>query len=355
MSEIPTASFLLDHLRRISRSFYVPIQGLRPPYREWIALAYLSLRILDTIEDSLWDSQDDQGRCFGEFEAFIGQPADDQTVRKWSCSFPSSLTPAERFLIEDTYLILRRLHALPARARGVLQRTTLTMSCGMKFFLAEKRRLTSISELDLYCFLVAGIVAELLVDLLAIARPSFVVDSDLVLGARHFGVALQKINILKDIDVDNSQGRWFICEQSEVERSLAWNVREALSFFARLPPEEWEFRLFCQLSLLLGLFSLGSGPSGSLPVPSTAGPEVPLPDRIRSISGDSEAIERLARELHPRLAEACQSSASYPDLTPAALESSAPKPLVRVLRTYFADSMNEREVQSGQRGKSPLS
>ena len=337
MPDSSATSFLLEHVRRVSKSFYLPIQSLRPPYREWIALSYLTLRILDTIEDAQWSDPRDQGKAFALYEGFTRQPVRDDAILEWSHGFPSSLPTAEALLMADASRILAQLHALPAPARTVLQRTLLTMSAGMKVFL--KRRLASIPELDLYCFLVAGIVAELLVDLLAIAQPGFVVDPAMVLGARHFGVALQKINVLKDVDADISQGRWFVFDRIEVEGSLTRNVREALLFFARLTPQGRELRLFCEWSLLLGLSSLDNGPLQRDSWPA-AEEGAKLVDRICNASGDPEAIESLVKELYPPFGEACR----YPsDLVPTALEASAPEPLAEVLRGYFAESARGRE------------
>jgi phytoene/squalene synthetase len=339
MPDSSATSFLLEHVRRVSTSFYLPIKRLRSPYREWIALSYLALRILDTIEDAQWSDSGDQWKSFALYEDFTRQPVSDDAILEWSHGFPNSLTTAEALLITDASRILAQLHALPAPARTVLQRTLLTMSSGMKVFLREKRHLASIPELDLYCFLVAGIVAELLVDLLAVAQPRFVVAPPTVLGARHFGVALQKINILKDVDADISQGRWFIFDRTEVEASLTRNVREALLFFTRLTPQGRELRLFCEWSLLLGLSSLDSRPLQREPRPA-AEEGAQLVDRICDASGDPEAIENLVKELYPSFGEACRCPS---DLVSTALEASAPEPLAGVLRGYFAESARARE------------
>ena len=47
-----TISFYQTHLDRVSRSFAFCIKKLESPLRQWVSLAYLLCRVLDTVEDS---------------------------------------------------------------------------------------------------------------------------------------------------------------------------------------------------------------------------------------------------------------------------------------------------------------
>ena len=78
------------------------------------------------------------------------------------------------------------------------------------------------SELFRYCYIVAGIVGELLTELFLLQVPSLArVESRLRAEAAAFGEALQLVNILKDRDRDAKEGRRFIPEAAELSSVLA--------------------------------------------------------------------------------------------------------------------------------------
>ncbi len=330
---------LLYHLSNISKNFYMAIGVLRPPYRERVALSYLLLRILDTIEDSEWHQWAEQQQCFASYENFILQLPTEMGVQKWAESFPRSLNSAERELISDAFYILSQLHELSHKAtRTAIQRTVLTMSKGMVMFLERNQPIATLTELNLYCFFVAGIVAELLVDLLAALGSNIEIYDDIIVGARHFGISLQKINILNDADIDQSQGRCFIWNRQEIEEGLAYNVEGALSFFRLLPPEEKEFRLFCHWTLLLGLAALES--KGELS--NARYDKQHLPILIRDLSDQPGAIEKIAHELFPRNSGVPQKPEAR--LDSQSLEHSAPREMRAILTAYLDDSIRDRNV-----------
>ena len=71
-------------------------------------------------------------------------------------------------------------------------------------------------ELRDYCYVVAGIVGEMLTELFVLDRPDLeAVAPDLRRDAPKFGEALQLVNILKDAASDSSQGRRYLPEGVE--------------------------------------------------------------------------------------------------------------------------------------------
>jgi hypothetical protein len=134
------------------------------------------------------------------------------------------------------------------------------MSQGMQHFCRSRAGgslyLRTLAEVNQYCFFVAGVVGELLAKLIARVEPRFVVSQATLLKAHHFGLFLQKVNLLKDQVGDERLGRHLIPSRELVETSSRENAAGAMAFLAELPGEQMEFRRFCAWSLFLGLEAL---------------------------------------------------------------------------------------------------
>jgi farnesyl-diphosphate farnesyltransferase len=71
--------------------------------------------------------------------------------------------------------------------------------------------LHSIAELRHYCYIVAGIVGEMLTELYLLNRPGLAGAAEYLRArSRLFGEGLQLVNILKDSAVDEGEGRRYI-------------------------------------------------------------------------------------------------------------------------------------------------
>ncbi|MCC7405012.1 MAG: squalene/phytoene synthase family protein, partial [Bdellovibrionales bacterium] len=253
--------FYQKHLDRVSRSFAYCISKLDTPLRGWVSLTYLICRILDTVEDAPWRKLSQQLRQFGEFDGFLTAPPVDERMADWQQAFPSEIPEGERLLLMDSTLIFKDLHAVPLTVRGVIQEMVECMSAGMQYYSRLRRqrgqlRLRNLREVNQYCFFVAGVVGETLARLVTVVEPQLKVAQRLVVQAHHFGLFLQKINLLKDQLDDEREGRFFVHSRPEIRRSLAKNALGAWQFLANIPVSQRGFRLFCGHSLFLGLASL---------------------------------------------------------------------------------------------------
>lgn len=253
--------FYQQHLNRVSRSFAFCIERLETPLRAHVSLAYLLCRILDSVEDALWPSRDEQLAQFARFDLFLqGQVTDDE-VRDWVARFPPGLPEGELLLLPETGSILRDIHRLPLGERQAIIEPVQTMSRGMRHFAAGKRdgvlRLRSLTEVNQYCFFVAGVVGEILTRLIAfLGERSPVLSDGTLRRAYHFGLFLQKINLLKDQRQDEDSGRFLVPSRATVMASLHENVSLAIEYVLALPETFVSYRLFCGWSLSLGLASL---------------------------------------------------------------------------------------------------
>ena len=252
--------FYQSHLDRVSRSFAFCIRQLPDPLRDWIALSYLLCRIVDTIEDSAWATDDSQ---FSAFQAFDSALKDSAYISQFFQTVqiaPEGLPSGELALLADAREILTDYHQLPLPVHEIIRDLVLSMSQGMQHFCKQRRdgslRLSTMGEVNQYCFFVAGIVGELLANLVSKVEPKFALSKVNVLRAHHFGLFLQKVNLLKDQVGDEKVGRHLIPSRELVEDSSQENAEQALGFLLEVPKEQIEFRRFCAWSLFLGLQAL---------------------------------------------------------------------------------------------------
>ncbi len=251
------AEFYQIHLDRVSRSFAFCIRQLPPSLREWVGLSYLLCRILDTIEDSAWTDQAKQFAVFALFDEALLQSGKTAALERWAESFPITVSAGERMLLEDAEELFEDLHALPADVQKLICELVHSMSLGMQHFAKQNKagalHLKNLDEVNQYCFFVAGLVGELLAKLMAKIEPTFALNQKSLARAHHFGLFLQKVNLLKDQAQDQRLGRHLIPSRDLVEKSAGENVRRAFEFLLELPFEQIEFRRFCGWSLFLGL------------------------------------------------------------------------------------------------------
>ena len=251
--------FYQQHLNKVSRSFAFCIAALESPMRRWVSLTYLVCRILDTVEDAPWKKPSQQLNQFGMFDRFLISPHSLDQVIDWNKTFPEGLPEGEVELLSDSRQIFEDIHRSPENIRETIQDMVQSMSAGMQHFSKKKvngeLRLGGLNEVNQYCFFVAGIVGETLAKLLSAVDSKVEVNRNLILDAHHFGLFLQKVNLLKDQLSDEKDGRFLISSRDEVVKSLGNNAEGAIRYVQSLPVEQKGYRLFCSWSLLLGLAS----------------------------------------------------------------------------------------------------
>lgn len=247
------------HLERVSRSFAFCIEQLDEPLRRWVGLGYILCRMADTVEDSAWGSVEAQSHAFDLFQNFVATNPAESEVRAWVSSFPAEIPEGEALLLQDAPQFFADLHQLPDQVRAVLQRTVASMVRGMQHFCrqdAGAARPRTLAEVNQYCFFVAGIVGELLTDLVAVSEPRYRPDERIYTDAFHFGLYLQKINLLKDQLADEKVGRHLVPNRDEMRRSLILHAERSLRYIQSIPVESRGYRIFCAWSFFLGLVSL---------------------------------------------------------------------------------------------------
>jgi farnesyl-diphosphate farnesyltransferase len=210
---------VLDLLTRTSRTFALAIPLLPEPTRTALAVAYLLFRVADTVEDAASWSRAERVAALRQLVPIL-RTGDASSAKRasseWLARHVTNNEGYRDLLLEFPELLAGLSAWQPARAAILRQHVARTAE-GMAQALLEEAnaagqiRLKSLSALRAYCYVVAGIVGELVTALFVFDAPQLAaVKSTLLANERAFGEALQLVNILKDERADAEDGRVFL-------------------------------------------------------------------------------------------------------------------------------------------------
>jgi len=197
-------------LQGVSRTFALTIPQLPAPLYRVVSNAYLLCRIVDTIED---ETSLSVGQKAGFCEKFIAMVTGDMEASQFSRELRPLLStgtlPSEHELVQRTPEIIDILFSFDEQQREALVTCVVTMSKGMAAYQrkADSAGLESITDLNRYCYYVAGVVGEMLTRLFCHYSPAIADREDALMALSvSFGQGLQMTNILKDIWDDYDHG-----------------------------------------------------------------------------------------------------------------------------------------------------
>jgi farnesyl-diphosphate farnesyltransferase len=255
-------------LPQVSRSFAVVIRWLPKGLDDAVMLSYLLCRIADTLEDSVRDVAEKR-RQLARFADSLdeGRP-----------EIPLDAFPATYLgLMTNTDAVLASYRALPAAARTIIRARVQEMCTGMSKWC--EREIVTVEDQNEYCYYVAGLVGLMLTDLFhAYGHVSDRDKAQLTPLAVDFGLALQKVNILRDLREDLTEDRCYwpsevmakhgltaetILKPENVTAALAvmddmvdehWGYLEtALKYLMLLPMRALRLRIFCAIPLFMAV------------------------------------------------------------------------------------------------------
>lgn len=218
-SRIDDRALLQDLLVKTSRTFALAIPLLpRPTVRE-VTVAYLLFRIADTFEDAgaCWQKSE-QLAALADFVRLVERPS-VQTARELAAYWlrePPSPHPGYQELLRNTPAVIAGHLALSPAAQEIVAHHTLRTAIGMASVVERTGddgvlRLASIGDVRDYCYIVAGIVGEMLTDLFLLGRDHLEAIADYLRQRdAQFGEGLQLVNILKDSADDLVEGRNYL-------------------------------------------------------------------------------------------------------------------------------------------------
>jgi len=255
------------------------------------------LRVLDTVEDAPFGDGRLQQQQFDLLRDFLQDKPTRGEVDQFVAAFPEEIAEREHHLLAYSHALLADAHALPAPVRATIFRTTDRMALGMAAYTrrADRLRLVDVEDVARYCCFVAGLVGEMLTELWAIENPEPVPP---LLLAYHFGLFLQKVNILKDQRDDEAAGRFLVPDRAELLASLRGDARGALDYLAALPRRDRGYRTFCAWCLMMGAATVAQLDQ---PKRSHRAETADLLARTKAIVDDNAALAQQFDDLLPEL------------------------------------------------------
>jgi len=200
-------------LEETSRTFALAVPLLSGRTRSSVGLAYLLFRCADTLEDAATWSVEERKTALETYAEMLARdaPPERASVDDWLARGVSSHAGYRR-LLAALPEVLGEVARLPPSTAAVLRSHAQRTALGMRDMLeATAVGLPSLEALQQYCYVVAGIVGELLTEVFVQDAPALeAVRGELIAEQRRFGEGLQLVNILKDELDDQAEGRSFL-------------------------------------------------------------------------------------------------------------------------------------------------
>ena len=208
---------LAQLLEKTSRTFALSIPVLPEPTRLEVLIAYLLFRIADTFEDAAHWEPERRIAALGDFNGLLRsytRPEAQRLADAWSRADPSPHA-GYRELIAQVPFVLDAFFALSPGAVQPVRAHVTRSADGMAAYVARTKGgqlvLADVADLKAYCYVVAGIVGEMLTELFLLGREALAPSAAFLRErAATFGEALQLVNILKDSSVDAAEGRSYL-------------------------------------------------------------------------------------------------------------------------------------------------
>lgn len=308
------------NLPEISRTFAFTIPKLPKDVALDLGVSYAICRVIDTVEDS---SLENYKKAY-LMNLFLESLKDAGKVAECKTALTSVPTKHEgyRKLLGNVPDLVALFNTLPLEIQGTIIRVASKMTEG--FGDENVQQINTLEDQNKYCFYAAGIVGYIITEVFGCRGylTSKEVEEMLPL-AKDFGLALQKVNIMKDVMDDVSEGRFYwpkdIIEKhgvtyetlgKDVDKSLlvlkelvkdAKNyIKRSLDYIDRLPYEPEELRVFCGDNLMMAIATLRVIQTPELfvrPVKITRDEVYAIDKEVTKIVKNKESLREFAEKL----------------------------------------------------------
>jgi len=299
----------------VSRTFSKPIELLPKPLKVALTCGYLLCRVVDTVEDhELLDGSERDAL----FSAFIAVLDGQQSPERFSARFAGfAADDPEIRLVQSLPRVMKVFLSQDQHTRESSITWLSEMANGMRLYCRRDlpgalSAVGSLSDLERYCYFVAGTVGHLITDLFStwMGASGSALEPELRARCESFGVGLQMVNILKDVTDDFARNRCYVprrlCQiegfapedllvlenRPQAHRALALvferaseHLAKAFEYVLLIPAQQVQLRLFCLLPLWMALETL---------VVAIGNDAILIPDRPVKISRD--AVKDIAED-----------------------------------------------------------
>ena len=204
--ESPALKICFELLNKTSRSFSTVIQELHPELLVPVALFYLVLRGLDTLEDDMTIALAEKEPLLRNFHNILEEEG-------WNYN-GCGPNERDRELLVQFHNVVEEFKKMKPVYRDIIRDITEKMGNGMADYCRNAEHnidcVNTIADYDLYCHYVAGLVGNGLTRLFVesgLANPALAERPHL---QESMGLFLQKTNIIRDVkeDLDDKRRFW---------------------------------------------------------------------------------------------------------------------------------------------------
>ena len=237
--ESETLQKCFEFLEQTSRSFNAVIQELHEELLVPIALFYLILRGLDTIEDDMTLDLKEKDPLLRDFHKIV-----DKEGWNYSGSGPDE---KDRELLVQFQNVTEEFGKIKPAYQTIIKDVTQKMGGGMADYCANaehnKYGVNTIKDWDLYCHYVAGLVGNGLTRLFVESGLAHAALLERPQLQESMGLFLQKTNIIRDIkeDLDEDRSFW----PREIWSKYVTDVKDLLK------PENKDIALNCSSEMVV--------------------------------------------------------------------------------------------------------
>jgi len=270
----------------VSRTFSKPIQLLPQTLRVALTCGYLLCRIVDTVEDHEQLGSQERDALFTSFIAVLDGAQSPENFSARFAAFADD-DPEVR-LAQSLPRVMRVFLSQDADTRRSSIAWLSEMANGMRLYCRRDRPgaltvIHTVSDLERYCYFVAGTVGHLITDLFTnfLGSAGGALEPELRARCESFGIGLQLVNILKDVTDDFARDRCYVPRQlcqsegfarenllalehrAQAHRALVpmferagEHLSKAFDYVLSIPAQQAQLRLFCLLPLWMALETL---------------------------------------------------------------------------------------------------
>jgi farnesyl-diphosphate farnesyltransferase len=239
----------------------------------------------DTIEDENSLTFEQKRFFFRELiEVVSKETPPERFANELSLLLSNQTSPGEKELVRNTPSILQTTHSFTETQRALLKRCVTVMSTGMERFQKDRNPhgVRHLTDLDDYCYHVAGVVGELLTELFCDYSAEISKNKAMLMKlAISFGQGLQMTNILKDLWEDKERDACWLPQEifqrvgfDLKDLSLNSNqkafgegvghlialahahLKKGLAYSLLIPKKERGIREFCLWAIGMAIFTL---------------------------------------------------------------------------------------------------
>ncbi len=319
-------AFVAKHLQGVSRTYAIVVPMLPMPLADAVGVAYLLMRIVDTLEDAPQLTAEERVRELRRLEAVL---AGDTTAVE-ELARPLGELDAERQLMIAAPEVFRRVRAMEPSYRDPICACAQAMGAGVCRLIARSAErgqpypaIRDLTELREYCYYVAGTVGEMLCAMMAwyLSLPARgapdktplpprdgaggapAAPADLRDSAVELGIGLQLVNVVKDAFKDSRQGRRYLpaaagdrAAQRDMYETVLSEARRCLQrgidFVLALPAGAAGLRSFCGLPIAWGGMTLARAEHDGAGAKITRDEIGASIDQCGRLAGDDQALRQ---------------------------------------------------------------